>query len=394
MALIFSAAFFILWWHQRRHRYIAILGFAFLACAVAFVLQYFAIFGVTASKVVSNLLFLSGGVCLAIGILGRYDRSLPLAWLVLFPLIGFAVFAWFMFVEPSLTNRMYAINFCFGAMALAMVAELRRVPNRQFIDNALLVTLLIKGIIFFARPIVAVWVDGPYETYDNFHESLYWTMLTFSTSFFLPVLALLLVTAIALGAMEKLRVESHTDPLSGLLNRRGFQEGVADVLRTSRRKQMPAALVICDLDHFKSINDTWGHVSGDAVIVAFADCLRGCVGPRHVVGRIGGEEFAVLLQGANCGVGRLFAEGARTAFSVLRIPHLPAGTRLSASFGVAQWQPGEPVQELLSRADAALYQAKKDGRDCVRVAPVGLAASAKPQEQSPARPELVCEPHS
>lgn len=389
MALIFSAAFFIIWRHQRHQRYIALLSAAFLSCACAFFLQYFTIFGFTASKVLSNALFLVGGVTLATGILARYDRRPPIVALVLFPLIGFSVFAWFFFMEPSLTYRIYAINFCFGAMAIALAAELARVTNRQFIDNALLAALAFKSIVFFVRPIVAVWIDGPYDNYLNFHDSLYWTLLTFSTSFFLPVLALLLITAIALEAIDKLRKESLTDPLSGLLNRRGFEEGAAEALRTAHRKQMPAALVICDLDHFKSINDTWGHLSGDEVISAFADCLRGCVGSGHVIGRVGGEEFAVLLRGANIGVGRLFAEGARTAFAVLKIPGLPSGTRLSASFGVAEWQAGESVASLFRRADAALYQAKNDGRDCVRVELASPSAAGPRQEQDALQADLA-----
>lgn len=389
MALIFSAAFFLLWRHQRQHRYIALLSASFLALSCAFIFQYFPLFGTMATKALSNLLFLVGGVGLSTGALARLERSPPVLPTMLFALAGFAAFLWYLFVEPSLTMRIYAISFTFGAIMLVMAAELNRVRPRKFIDNVLLAILLVLGISFFVRPIVAVWIDGSYDTYENFHQSLYWVTLIVSASLFLPMLALTLITAIALEMMDELRKESHTDRLSGLLNRRGFEEGAAEALRTARRKQMPVTLVICDLDHFKSVNDTFGHLSGDAVIAAFADCLRGCVGPGHVVGRIGGEEFAVLLQGANNGVGRLFAEGARTAFSVLRVPGLPTGTRLSASFGVAQWQAGEPVSDLFNRADAALYRAKKDGRDCVRVFTGSESAPVKPQAEPGSQPELA-----
>src|SRR5690606_26236655 len=115
-------------------------------------------------------------------------------------------------------------------------------------------------------------------------------------SLFLLLFALSLITALAVDVMDELKLESHTDPLSGLLNRRGLEEGAAEMMRSARRRRLPLAVVVCDLDHFKAINDTYGHACGDSVIAAFAACLRGCVGPDNLVARLGGEEFAVLLQ--------------------------------------------------------------------------------------------------
>ena len=381
MALVFAATFFLLWRHQRQHSYIALLSASFVAVAGGFLLQYFTVYSIPVSKLASNLLFLAAGVGFATGALARFERTPPVLSTAIFATAGFGAFIWFLFVQPDITARIYAINFAFGAITLVMAAELRTAPGRKLVDNMLLGLLLFYGASFFIRPVVVIWIDGPYESYENFHQSLYWITLVFSASLFLLMFALSLITAIALEVMDELRHESHTDPLSGLLNRRGFEEGAAEALRVARRRQMPATLVVCDLDNFKTVNDTWGHAGGDAVIAAFADCLRGCVGPGHVVGRIGGEEFAVLLQGANSGVGRLFAEGARTSFSGIPIPHLPVGSRFSASFGVAEWRPADDVSELFARADTALYQAKKDGRDCVRVMTDLVSPASQAQEQ-------------
>ena len=127
---------------------------------------------------------------------------------------------------------------------------------------------------------------------------------------------------------------SETDTLSGLLNRRGFEERADRAVREAVRREGPLALVIADLDHFKSINDSYGHAAGDAVIAAFA---------------------------------RFFAEGARSAFAALPVDGLPDDVRFTASFGVAELAPGETTRDLMRRADGALYEAKKAGRDCVRV---------------------------
>lgn len=366
MSLIFAATFFLLWQH-RRQAYIALLGASFLAIGGGFFLHYFTLYSLALSKLAANFLFLAGGVGFAIGGLARFERNPPVLTTALFAVVGFGVFIWFLFVQPDIIWRIYSLNFAFGAITLTMAAELRRATRRNFVDNILLGLLLVYGVSFFVRPVLVIWIDGPYESYDNIHQSLYWITLSFSASLFLLIFALSLITAIALDVMEELRLESHTDPLSGLLNRRGFEQGVAETLRNSRRRRMAVTLVVCDLDHFKSVNDTYGHAAGDYVIMTFANCMRDFTGSNQIAGRIGGEEFAVLLCGSDRNSGRLFAEGVRAGFSLLPVPHLPGDMRFSASFGVAEWRDGETVAELFMRADRALYEAKKAGRDRVRV---------------------------
>jgi diguanylate cyclase (GGDEF)-like protein len=171
--------------------------------------------------------------------------------------------------------------------------------------------------------------------------------------------------------------KSETDGLSGLLNRRGFELHAQDTLRHAARQGMTTSLVIADLDDFKSINDSFGHASGDRVIEAFAALLREAASGNGVVGRIGGEEFAILLPGSHLAAARLFAEGTRSAFGALPIAGLPDDRRCTASFGVAELNPGERFSELMSRADHALYGAKKGGRDRVLISSAPVLAGAK-----------------
>jgi diguanylate cyclase (GGDEF)-like protein len=116
------------------------------------------------------------------------------------------------------------------------------------------------------------------------------------------------------------------------------------------------------------VNDRFGHACGDQVITAFGRCLSDAAGGEHVTARIGGEEFAVVLAGANLKTGRLFAEAVRNACSTLKISGLPEDCAVTASFGVAEMQAGEDLTSLMRRADAALYEAKRRGRDRVRSA--------------------------
>jgi diguanylate cyclase (GGDEF)-like protein len=168
--------------------------------------------------------------------------------------------------------------------------------------------------------------------------------------------------------LVEITARSETDPLSSLLNRRGFEDRALAALTASAQGGLPLALVASDLDNFKSINDTFGHGIGDDVIVAFAALLATNPPPNAIVCRMGGEEFAVLLPGANATTARLYAEGLRSALGSLTIGNLPSHRRVTASFGVAEFDGREGLSDLRRRADNALYVSKRGGKDRVTVA--------------------------
>jgi diguanylate cyclase (GGDEF)-like protein len=179
-------------------------------------------------------------------------------------------------------------------------------------------------------------------------------------------LALLLVVVLVRDVLERLARRADTDSLSGLLNREAFERQRDALLLLRAAGGTPLSLVLCDLDHFKQVNDTYGHAAGDRVIEAFARLLAESTNEGQAAGRIGGEEFAVLLPDANLAAARLFAENLRSAFSVTSI--VGPSDSCTASFGVAEAMPGESGDDFQARTDAALYAAKRGGRDCVRVA--------------------------
>jgi diguanylate cyclase (GGDEF)-like protein len=179
---------------------------------------------------------------------------------------------------------------------------------------------------------------------------------------------------------------SETDALSGLFNRRGFEARVEPGLVAAVRGGVPAALIACDLDHFKSVNDTWGHEAGDRVIRAFAALIRTSAPERAIGARIGGEEFAIFLPGANLQAGHLYAEALRASFAAQSVDGLPAGTCFTASFGVAECEATDSLSDLRRRADSALYAAKRSGRDRVCV------AAAIPTDAMPDHPMGITRP--
>ena len=339
---------------------------AYCASAVGFLLQYFTLpLGLELTRLLSNLFFTLAATCLAGAVVARYGRRVPYAALGILAFGGLGAFCWFLFVEPDLTSRIYAINFAFGGVSLVVAAELRTVRSNGPTEVILFVLSLLSAVNFFVRTLLVLRMSGPIVTYGELHDSIYWTTALLSHALLSLLIALSLFTAAALDVLKALKSESRTDPLSGLLNRRGFEERATAVLSRSHESGVPAALVIADLDHFKAVNDKFGHAVGDQVIAAFASQLRMTAGRNGIVGRLGGEEFAVLLPASDLVAARAFAEGVRTAFSQSGRHELPSGARVTASFGVAAGE--EDLSALLQRADEALYQGKRNGRDSVRI---------------------------
>ncbi|MFJ5367908.1 diguanylate cyclase [Bosea sp. CER48] len=179
---------------------------------------------------------------------------------------------------------------------------------------------------------------------------------------------------------RELRRLAETDPLTALLNRRSFTEKANAAITASEAEGSEIALIIVDLDHFKQVNDSYGHPAGDAVIRAFADLLLGQFRNEHnLVGRFGGEEFGILLQGCDLASA---AASARQIQDALLTRSMPVSETLAlnvtASLGIAARHAGESLASLTARADQALYRAKNEGRNRLGLAapPEAVAAAA------------------
>ena len=172
--------------------------------------------------------------------------------------------------------------------------------------------------------------------------------------------------------VERITNEARVDGLTGLLNRRGFEERARTELARSRREGTPLAVVSFDLDHFKHVNDEFGHETGDAVLVRLADCFGAEAREIDVVARMGGEEFVALLPGAGLGEGRGFADRVRAR---LVSSAGAAAPRVTASAGVASAVAPERLEGLLKAADMALYAAKAQGRNRTAASGSGVAAA-------------------
>jgi diguanylate cyclase len=202
-------------------------------------------------------------------------------------------------------------------------------------------------------------------------------------------LPLLVVYPIAIGLVtyrlaRRVRRQNQTlialssiDGLSGLLNRSHWEAVVASEFQRCRRIGHPSTLVMIDIDHFKSINDRYGHPVGDEVIRAMAGILRGALRVQDVPGRYGGEEFGVILPGTGVQGAEVLAERIRMRIESA-VLEARKGVRATASLGVAAFEPRDADHvDWIARADRALYMAKESGRNrTVRDAPYGTPAQA------------------
>ncbi|WP_338721437.1 GGDEF domain-containing protein [Devosia sp. XK-2] len=178
-------------------------------------------------------------------------------------------------------------------------------------------------------------------------------------------LAVALVLRDLLVRISHMHERSTTDAMTGLLNRATFEEKAHELLASALHQ--PVCAVLLDIDHFKRINDTCGHLAGDKVIARLGELIADNTGPTALAGRIGGEEFAILLKGHNLSAARLYAEAIRTRFSASDLGD-EIGWVVTLSAGIAARDGNESLAALMSRADKALYAAKARGRNQVAVA--------------------------
>ncbi len=177
-------------------------------------------------------------------------------------------------------------------------------------------------------------------------------------------------------AYKTIELLARTDGLTGLANRRTLDETLQREVARAQRMEGRLSLIMADLDHFKSINDQYGHSTGDQVLAGAAAVLAAESRPYDLAARYGGEEFVLLLPGTSQDEAIAIAERIRKEIGIIEVPE--CDRQITVSLGVAGWISGETGQQLVSRADAALYKAKSTGRN--RVEAAACADSGREQE--------------
>lgn len=311
---------------------------------------------------------LIGMVMLTIGVGEMYRRRIDARITAIF--VATSLFVAFVIYDlprgTVLQAFLYQGPFAMVVLAGAFVVLLAR--QRTAIDQFLGLLLLTTGMHFFMKAGLAVAL-GAGTTAKDYVQTNYALISQSLTAVLMVAVGLTLLAKLVLEILAIQRTESEIDSLSGLANRRGFDRQVHALLRNDAPG--PHAIILCDLDHFKRINDTYGHHVGDTVIQAFAECLARHAPQRSVVGRLGGEEFALFLPDMEVDDAVQLAQQLRR--ESMSLPLHPHTLSVTASFGIAQVSLPTDLADAMRRADQALYRAKDAGRNRVKVATPHLA---------------------
>ena len=310
--------------------------------------------------VVTGVIYLSGAWGFARGMAAYFEVSArPRVALAIGVALLLALY-YYSRVEVDLWMRTLWLNASLGLLQLLPATRIlqRRQPCAG-LERAMYWTYVLFAINTSVRPLLSLAL-GQNAASFSFH----WLTMLATTLLFALLFSMLLLANTVREAMTALRAERNTDPLTNLLNRRAFQEAAGPLLRDPRLG--PWTLLIGDIDHFKRINDTWGHARGDHVLQTVAAALTQQVRNGDLVARFGGEEFVLLLR-TDLASAESIAQRIRTQLSEDG-NLLPGGERMTISFGIAPIADLTELSATLSRADGLLYQAKQAGRDRVYVA--------------------------
>jgi diguanylate cyclase (GGDEF)-like protein len=184
------------------------------------------------------------------------------------------------------------------------------------------------------------------------------------------------------SANTLLSAEARHDALTGALSRRYFLDTLRHEVELARSVGTPLSVAIADLDHFKQINDRFGHASGDRALEHFVEVCRAQLRPSDAIGRLGGEEFGILLPQTSLADAQAVLERLRKRFHHEHCAHLPDDAALSVSIGITELASDDALEWILSRADLALYEAKSRGRDRSEVRPADPGPSTRHPEDT------------
>jgi len=323
--------------------------------------------------ILPNLLLFAGAAFLYLGacdILQVPPRFL--SWQINVCLAGLPPLLWFTYVQPSVLGRLFCHALVMAALTSVTAGQLFRhrdpVLRSPLRASAWLLTSLAGVQIAW----LAASIVHPPST-DFMHTDL----IGIAFSYLSVLLGASNVAALMWLSLCVHRSQLHqmaqTDALTGLLNRRAFEEIVRRELPRSGRHGRSVGLLLIDVDHFKRVNDSMGHLAGDEVLRRISGVLRESTRVSDVLARYGGEEFVVLLRDA--GLDESSATAERIRSEIASLSNLPGDLSLTASIGVAIGNASESAAGFLLRSDEALYRAKRGGRNLVSIHP---SCSAQP----------------
>ena len=334
--------------------------YAALALGVAINIWIFGDVG-PAGIVIYHLLSMSGLIALLWGTAHRVGLKTPL-WTYVATVVLTSAILWFAAAANQFETMRLAQNVNSSLLMALTAQNLWHAGSRRMADRAVIWVLGLFSIFGFVRPILTTFSEqlfgpGPEGT------ALLFAVHVLVLAVFLTLQAIALIATIISDKSESDREVAALDPLSGLPMRAMFEAEALAMQHRARERGEALSLVIADLDQFKRLNATLGHAAGDRVIAAFGQLIAGEIRPHDICGRIGGEEFCIIASKCEGVNAKSLANRIRMATKRMAVPGVSPELAVTASFGVTEWHLHEPYGVVFDRADAALYEAKRSGRD-------------------------------
>ena len=365
IALIFAITFFVFWWKYKDKSYILGISFAYLMHGTGFLISHLmADVNGTMHVFGSNLLFSIGTISMIWAACYRKQLYVSLGLLGTIAAFSMTALFYIQFYPIEFNARLVITNTAYGVMFAIGAAALFRDTTKGAIEKVLFAIFVLTTLQFWIRPTITVIFEANID-HLVYRDSVYYSVLNVTIALLSLMLAISLIAACVIDIMTEMRTRTENDLLTGLKIRRIFEEKAKSIFDGEQRSELPMAIIVADIDHFKKVNDNYGHQMGDRAIAAFGKLLREQIRDVDFAGRIGGEEFCAILWNANTQTARLVAESIRLCFSQTEITGLSEDEFLTASFGVADSTTSETYDQLFKRADEALYHAKNSGRNKV-----------------------------
>ena len=363
---IFSATFFAAWYSLGRPAHALSWSLAFMAATIQWAINVinpnYPVFGESWMAVNPMALFV-----ITLGLKGHIQRT-GCAWMPknLWPyalLVAIAI----IYATVGLEHLGIAcaiLPFTAGvSLILSAIIILQNPKSREPVEWIAAMTISLFGIVQFIIMVVAV-LQGP--SGHVFYSDLYvkWALIAVPATY--VGIAVTVILMIAADLFKELKEQAIRDNLTGLLNRRGLAEHAAQTYALTQRSDIPVSVIVADLDHFKSVNDEFGHAVGDRALQHIADLLRADRRADDLVIRMGGEEFVLVLPGTTLEKGLEIADDLRQLIANTPMQHGNQAVEMTASFGVAAISARDiTLEDAIMRADDALFRSKRGGRNRV-----------------------------
>ncbi|MEE9315198.1 MAG: GGDEF domain-containing protein [Rhizobiaceae bacterium] len=377
LLFIFAATFIFIWKSNKEQFHSRCLAMAFSLNAIGFSAVWLLNDYAPRAALLGCGVFAMGSmVFFARGILLRLSISVPYRLFIGLQIINIICSVIALYVYDSVFAILTLTGIISGLQTAIIAYKLQKKAEKNPINMTTVWVMALVAVLIPARMMSGYLTATNPLTIETYQSSVEWISLHLLVIVLSTMGALTFILYTLNQAMAAVQMQADTDELTGLARRGRFEQNAKRIFAQEKRTPLPVSLIVMDIDNFKSVNDKHGHLAGDAVLAQVGDMLKTSSRETDIIGRIGGEEFAILLWNADIKGARLVAETLRTSMENCDFGDLLDGENCTASFGVAQLEQGESYKQLFDLADRALYRAKNTGRNRVNAATFILEEAA------------------